>query len=174
VTPRRPQLHFGAFLLTPGNHGAGWRHPDAEPTTDMDFNWYVRLARKAEAGKLDCVFFQDTAALNGSGGLDGKSPYRPSSGRQVHREPVSSAVWMNRTKWDMTTWEMVGRPERSDPDELLHALFHSSLAENGYDFVGYKNPDYDRLAEAQRAELDRTKREALVKDAQMMIARDQP
>jgi peptide/nickel transport system substrate-binding protein len=74
----------------------------------------------------------------------------------------------------MTTWEMVGRPERSDPDELLYALFHSSLAENGYDFVGYKNPDYDRLAEAQRAELDRTKREALVKDAQMMIARDQP
>ncbi len=86
---RRPQLHFGAFLLTPGNHGAGWRHPDAEPTTDMDFNWYVRLARTAERGKLDCVFFQDTAALNGSGGLDGKSPYRPSSGRQVHLEPVS-------------------------------------------------------------------------------------
>ena len=62
----------------------------------------------------------------------------------------SSVVWLSRTKWDMTTWEMVGRPERSDPDELTYALFHSSLAENGYDFVGYKNPEYDKLAEAQR------------------------
>ena len=86
----------------------------------------------------------------------------------------STAVWMNRTKWDMTTWEMVGRPERSDPDELTYSLFHSSLAESGYDFVGYKNPDYDHLAEAQRAEGDRDKRAELVKQAQMLIKRDQP
>ena len=52
---------------------------------------------------------------------------------------------MNRTKWDMTTWEMVGRPERSDPDELTYSLFHSSLAETGYDFVGYVSPEYDQL-----------------------------
>jgi FMN-dependent oxidoreductase (nitrilotriacetate monooxygenase family) len=32
---------------------------------------------------------QDTAAIGGSGGLDGASPYRPSQGRQVHLEPVS-------------------------------------------------------------------------------------
>src|ERR1700710_1099913 len=75
----------------------------------------------------------------------------------------STVVWMNRTKWDMTTWEMVGRPERSDPDELTYSLFHSSLAENGYDFVGYKSAEYDQLAEAQRAEPDRAKRADLVK-----------
>ena len=86
----------------------------------------------------------------------------------------STLVWLNRTKWDMTTWEMVGRPERSDPDELTYSLFHSSLAENGYDFVGYNNPEYDRLAEAQRAEEDRDKRAALVKQAQMVIKHDQP
>jgi peptide/nickel transport system substrate-binding protein len=86
----------------------------------------------------------------------------------------TTVVWMNRTKWDMTTWEMVGRPERSDPDELTYSLFHSSLAENGYDFVGYKSAEYDRLAEAQRAEGDRDKRAELVKQAQMVVARDQP
>jgi peptide/nickel transport system substrate-binding protein len=86
----------------------------------------------------------------------------------------STAVWMNRTKWDMSTWEMVGRPERSDPDELTYALFHSSLAPHGYDFVGYISPEYDHLAEAQRAEGDRDKRAALVKQAQMVIKRDQP
>ncbi|WP_428487431.1 ABC transporter substrate-binding protein [Rhodopila sp.] len=86
----------------------------------------------------------------------------------------SSAVWMNRTKWDMTTWEMVGRPERSDPDELTYSLFYSGLADTGYDFVGYKNSEYDRLAKAQRAEEDRDKRVALVKQTQMLIKRDQP
>ncbi len=86
----------------------------------------------------------------------------------------SSLVWMNRTKWDMTTWEMVGRPERSDPDELVYSLFTSSLADNGYDFVGYKNPEYDKLAAAQRAEVDPDKRAVLVKQAQMLIKQDQP
>ena len=86
----------------------------------------------------------------------------------------SSVVWMDRTKWDMTTWEMVGRPERSDPDELTYSLFSSSLADNGYDFVGYKNPEYDKLADAQRAEEDRDKRAVLVKQAQMLIKQDQP
>jgi peptide/nickel transport system substrate-binding protein len=86
----------------------------------------------------------------------------------------STMVWMNRTKWDMTTWEMVGRPERSDPDELTYSLFSSSLADNGYDFVGYRNPAYDKLADAQRAEEDRDKRAVLVKQAQMLIKQDQP
>jgi peptide/nickel transport system substrate-binding protein len=86
----------------------------------------------------------------------------------------STTVWMNRTKWDMTTWEMVGRPERSDPDELTYSLFYSTLAPSGYDFVGYINPEYDHLAEAQRAEVDPDKRAVLVKQAQMVIKRDQP
>ncbi len=86
----------------------------------------------------------------------------------------SAIVWNQRQKWDATTWEMVGRPERSDPDELIYSLFTSSLAKNGYDFVGYINPDYDKLAQAQRQELDRSKRQALVKQAQVMITRDQP
>ncbi|WP_428487432.1 LLM class flavin-dependent oxidoreductase [Rhodopila sp.] len=85
----RPKLHFGAFLYTPGNHSAGWRHPDAVPQTDMHFPWYVEMARTAERGKLDTIFLQDTAAVGGSGALDGTSPYRPSQGRQVHLEPVS-------------------------------------------------------------------------------------
>ena len=86
----------------------------------------------------------------------------------------NAVVWNERQKWDVATWEMVGRPERSDPDELVYSLFNSALAASGYDFVGYVNPEYDALAQAQRQELDRTKRQALVKQAQDMIARDQP
>ena len=51
-------------------------------------------------------------------------------------------------------WRMVGRPERSDPDEFLYNLFHSSTAPTGYNFVGYMNPEYDKLAEQQRQAVD--------------------
>ena len=92
----------------------------------------------------------------------------------VSNAQQNAVVWNERQRWDASTWEMVGRPERSDPDELLFSLFNSALADSGYDFVGYVNPEYDRLAQAQRQELDRTKRQALVKQAQDLIARDQP
>ncbi len=100
-------------------------------------------------------------------------------GLQVTVQVVSASeqnatVWNQRDKWDMTTWEMVGRPERSDPDELVFSLFNSTLAANGYDFVGYANPAYDELAQQQRQELDKPKRQALVKQAQDVIGKDVP
>jgi len=84
-----PKLHFGAFLYTPGQHSAGWRHPDAVPQTDMHFPYYIEMARTAERGLIDTIFLQDTAAIGGSGALDGTSPYRPSQGRQVWLEPTT-------------------------------------------------------------------------------------
>jgi len=64
--PYERQMRLGAFLFTPGNHAAGWRHPDADLETDMAFRKYVELVRLCERGKLDTVFFQDTAAVSGS------------------------------------------------------------------------------------------------------------
>ena len=71
-------------------------------------------------------------------------------------------------------WRMVGRPERSDPDEFLYSLFHSSYADKGYDFIGYVNKDYDALAEKQRTQLDREERRKTVFEMQKIIDRDQP
>src|SRR5690349_14624021 len=45
--------------------------------------------------------------------------------RGLPRPQVSDIVWYNREKWDVTMWRMVGRPERSDPDEFIYNLFHS-------------------------------------------------
>ena len=59
--------------------------------------------------------------------------------RGLPRPQVSDIVWYNRDKWDVTMWRMVGRPERSDPDELIYNLFHSSTREKGFNFVGYQN-----------------------------------
>ncbi|WP_376091828.1 ABC transporter substrate-binding protein [Roseomonas sp. CCTCC AB2023176] len=94
--------------------------------------------------------------------------------RPLPNQQHSQVVWYERNRWDATMWQMVGRPERGDPDELTYNLFHSSTAATGFNFVGYSNPDYDRLAEAQRAEIDPTKRRELVREAQEMINRDQP
>ena len=94
--------------------------------------------------------------------------------RPLPGQEYNQIVWYERQRWDMTTWVMVGRPERSDPDELTYNLFVSANAANGYDFVGYKNPEFDKLAQAQREELDLDKRRALIDQAQELINRDQP
>lgn len=89
-------------------------------------------------------------------------------------EQMSEIVWFKRDQWDTTAWQMVGRPERSDPDEIVFNLFHTSTAEKGFNFIGYNNPAYDALVEKQRAETDPDKRRALVREAQAMLAADQP
>ena len=94
--------------------------------------------------------------------------------RGLPRPQVSDIVWYNRDKWDVSMWRMVGRPERSDPDELIYNLFHSSTREKGFNFVGYQNPNYDKIAEAQRSEIDQAKRKVLVHQAQDMIMADVP
>ncbi|MEP3279849.1 MAG: ABC transporter substrate-binding protein [Stappiaceae bacterium] len=87
---------------------------------------------------------------------------------------MANEVWYKRDTWDATAWQMVGRPERSDPDELIFNLFHSTTAEKGYNFIGYINPDYDKIVEEQRVTIDREKRRDLVRQAQTMLAEDQP
>ncbi|OFX13868.1 MAG: twin-arginine translocation pathway signal protein, partial [Armatimonadetes bacterium RBG_19FT_COMBO_69_19] len=89
-------------------------------------------------------------------------------------EQMADYVWYSRDKWDMTMWQMVGRPERSDPDEFAMNLFHSSTAVNGYNFVGYQNGTYNNIAEAQRIKTDLKTRQQLVREAQKIIARDVP
>jgi peptide/nickel transport system substrate-binding protein len=89
-------------------------------------------------------------------------------------EQMADLVWYKRDEWDTTAWQMVGRPERSDPDELIFNLFHSSTAAKGYNFIGYTNAELDAVVEAQRVETDRDRRRALVVKAQEILARDQP
>jgi peptide/nickel transport system substrate-binding protein len=74
----------------------------------------------------------------------------------------------------MAMWRMVGRPERSDPDEFAYNLFNPATAATGYDFVAHNDPNYMQIAEAQRAELDQGKRQQLLYDAQTAIDREQP
>ncbi|MBB94815.1 MAG: twin-arginine translocation pathway signal protein [Rhodobacteraceae bacterium] len=87
---------------------------------------------------------------------------------------LSDSVWYNRDTWDTTMWQMVGRPERSDPDEFVYNLFHSSTAPTGYNFVGWTNEEYDKVAEQQRLVIDPEERLALITRAQEIVNENQP
>ncbi len=89
------------------------------------------------------------------------------------RPQQSDAVWYNRDTWDLTMWQMAGRPERSDPDELIYNLFHSSTRESGYNFVGYENLEYDEIAEQQRRTANRAERKVLIDRLQDIVNEDQ-
>lgn len=94
--------------------------------------------------------------------------------RALPWEQLADIVWYERDTWDMTAWQMVGRPERGDPDEIVFNLFHSTTAESGYNFIGYNNPDYNAVVEAQRSETDLEARQQLVFRAQEILAEEQP
>jgi peptide/nickel transport system substrate-binding protein len=94
--------------------------------------------------------------------------------RPLPRQQQSEVVWNQRDRWDLTMWQMVGRPERSDPDEFIFNLFHSSTAPTGFNFVGWNDPEYDRLAEAQRRETNPERRRELVRAAQERVNAGQP
>jgi FMN-dependent oxidoreductase (nitrilotriacetate monooxygenase family) len=83
------QLKLGAFLSTPGNHLAGWRHPNAVPETDMEYRHYAKLAMLAERGKFDTIFFQDTVAVAGSEALLRGDRSRAQLSRIVKLEPTA-------------------------------------------------------------------------------------
>lgn len=60
------QLHLNAFLMNAGHHDAAWRHPRTQPERVTDVRYFQELARTAERGRLDSVFFADGLALWGN------------------------------------------------------------------------------------------------------------
>jgi FMN-dependent oxidoreductase (nitrilotriacetate monooxygenase family) len=63
AAPRRP--HLNAFLMTVGHHESAWRFPQTSLTGTWDVAHYRHLARTAERGTFDSVFFGDGPALQG-------------------------------------------------------------------------------------------------------------
>jgi len=86
----RKMLRLGGFFSVPGNHLAGWRHPDAIPTYDMDFQGYAHITQVAEAAKFDCIFFQDTVGVSGSRALARGERARAKLSRTVKLEPTAT------------------------------------------------------------------------------------
>src|ERR1700737_5035038 len=90
VAPKPRQLRVGGCFSVPGNHLAGWRHPDAVPTSDMDFREYAHITQVAEAAKFDTIFFQDTVGVAGSRALARGERTRAKLSRTVKLEPTAT------------------------------------------------------------------------------------
>jgi FMN-dependent oxidoreductase (nitrilotriacetate monooxygenase family) len=60
------QLHLNAFLMSTGHHEASWRLPESNTHAGTDVAHFQRLARTAERGKLDSIFFADSPVLHGN------------------------------------------------------------------------------------------------------------
>lgn len=59
MTPEPRELHLNAFLYGTGHHSAAWRYPDSAAERLGDIAYFEDLARLAERGCLDAVFFAD-------------------------------------------------------------------------------------------------------------------
>ena len=57
------QIHLNAFLRNVGQHEAAWRRPETNLAGLTDIDHYVELARVAERGLLDAIFFADHPVL---------------------------------------------------------------------------------------------------------------
>ncbi|MBN06505.1 MAG: LLM class flavin-dependent oxidoreductase [Rhodospirillaceae bacterium] len=58
------QLHLNLFIQGRGSHEAAWRHPLSSTAELTDINYYQDLARRAEAGLFDSIFFADQLTTN--------------------------------------------------------------------------------------------------------------
>ena len=56
-------MHIGAIVDPYGNHPAAWLAADAPMGAEVDIDHYINLARIAERGALDFMFFADVPAI---------------------------------------------------------------------------------------------------------------
>lgn len=78
-------LHFNVFIYACGHHRAAWRHPGSAVERVGDIAYYESLARTAERGLLDAVFF-----------ADGQSADNPADGPRWFLEPLTTMAAMSR------------------------------------------------------------------------------
>lgn len=57
-------MHLNLFIFGCGHHRAAWRHPQSSVERLGDIAYYESLARTAERGKLDAIFFADGHAAD--------------------------------------------------------------------------------------------------------------
>jgi peptide/nickel transport system substrate-binding protein len=69
---------------------------------------------------------------------------------------------------------LVAKMERIDPDFYTYHCFHSSNAKSGWNFAGFVNTEFDRLAELQRTEYDLDKRKKVVQELQNILFKENP
>ncbi|WP_027020431.1 LLM class flavin-dependent oxidoreductase [Corynebacterium sputi] len=66
--PQKPDIHLNLFAHGCGHHSAAWRSPDSSVDLLPDVSFFESLARTAERGRFDAIFFADGQSV-GIGGV---------------------------------------------------------------------------------------------------------
>ena len=59
-------MRIGLSMRYTGYHMAAWRHPDVPADGAINFQYFLDTARKAEAARLDMIFFADGVGVRAS------------------------------------------------------------------------------------------------------------
>lgn len=65
---QKPDIHLNLFAHGCGHHSAAWRSPDSSVELLPDVSYWESLARTAERGRFDAIFFADGQSV-GIGGV---------------------------------------------------------------------------------------------------------
>lgn len=96
-------MKLNLFLFGVGHHKAAWRAPDSAVERLGDVDHYIDLARTAERGKLDAVFFADGHSLGIGAVEDGPTwflePLTLLSAMSQHTERIGLVSTVSSTFW---------------------------------------------------------------------------
>jgi ABC-type transport system substrate-binding protein len=86
----------------------------------------------------------------------------------------SSLLQKVKARHDFDTFVLGYGKLSLDPD-YVRIFFHSKMDKaRGWNMSGYRNPEFDRMADRSRKEMDREKRRELLFDMQRLVLRDVP
>jgi peptide/nickel transport system substrate-binding protein len=140
---------------------AGWRDTDNDGTLDRDhkkFAFALLIPSGSKTTTDQAQVYQESLRALGIAmeirALDSSAYFEQMSNRNFQ---AVFAAWVN------------------EPDPDPYGLFHSSqIPPNGFNVVGYTNPEADALMDKGRTEFDPARRADLYHELHQLLARDQP
>src|SRR3984957_1009189 len=131
--PDTRRLHLNAFIHDIGHHEAAWRLPESNPFDTVSVEHYIKLARIAEAGAFDSVFFADSPSLQND------PRYRPIGILEPTTLLAALAVATDRIGLIATASTSYGEPY--DLARRFASVDHISRGRAGWNIVTTANRD---------------------------------
>ncbi len=97
-------------------------------------------------------------------------------GIPVHSRPMAFGALLEQVKGkhDFDAFILGYGKLSMDPDYLRNFFHSANDKQRGWNISGYKNPEFDRIAEKSSSEMDRTQRKDLIWEMQKIIMADVP
>ena len=134
----KPTMNIGVIIDPYGNHPAAWLVADAPNGAEVDVDHYVRLARIAEAGSLDFVFFADVPAIR-DGSMDAISRW-PLYAAQFEPVTLLGALATTTTKIGLAATASTSFWEPYNVARQFASLDHLSHGRIGWNVVTTSQP----------------------------------